>query len=129
RAGTGDDRSTAVPTRRLPGRRQPASRHERGGRRGAAARGGGARRGRAAPPWRRDLEREGSTRSAVPVDDDEIRLPRGHRRRDAGGVEQATRVDTSVVVAPELGPARTRSAAHVDDVVEVRARTARLDGR
>src|SRR5206468_11451757 len=72
RAGTGDDRSTAVPTRRLPGPRQPASRHERGGRRGAAARGGGARRGRAARPWRRDLEREGSTRSAVPVDDDEI---------------------------------------------------------
>src|SRR5213076_382531 len=89
RARTGDDRSTAVPTRRLPGRRQPARRHERGGRRGAAARGGGARRGGGggarrgrgggarrgrggrgrrrgrAAPWGRDLEREGPARSAV----------------------------------------------------------------
>src|SRR5205823_7801802 len=45
RARAGDDGSTTVPARRLPGRRQPARRHERGGRRGAAARGGGARRG------------------------------------------------------------------------------------
>src|SRR5213078_4381048 len=114
RARTGDDRSTAVPTRRLPGRRQPASRNERGGRRGAAARGGGARRGgggarrggggarrgggsarrgrggrvarrgRAARPEGRAPERERTVRIPVAVDDKDIRLPRGHRRRDAG---------------------------------------------
>src|SRR5205823_14723985 len=84
-----------------------------GARRGRGGR--GRRRGRAAPPWGRDLEREGPARSAVPVDDDEIRLPRGHRRRDAGGAEQATRVDTRIVVAPDLGPARAHSAAQVED--------------
>src|SRR5207302_432459 len=105
----------------------------RGGGRGGGRcrRGRGPRGGRGRGTRRRDRQAERPLCPAVPVDDDEVRLPRGHRRRDAGGAEQATRVGARIVVAPgrHLGPARADAAAQVEDGVEARAGAARLDGR
>src|SRR5207253_1265842 len=74
---------------------------------------------------------EGPLRAAVAVDDDEVRLPRRHRRREAGGTVQAGRIGAGVVVAPgrHLGPARAGAAPHVEHGVEGRAGAAGLDGR
>src|SRR5439155_341368 len=80
------------------GRRR--GRGRRGGRGGGRwRRGRGPRGGRGRGSRRRDRQAERPLCPAVPVDDDEVRLPRGHRRRDAGGAEQATRVGARIVVA------------------------------
>src|SRR5438445_758077 len=108
---------------------------------GGAARGSGGRRGgRRAPGqgrggrrrrWRRDRQAERPLRPAVPVDDDEVRLPRRHRRREAGGAIQTGRIGAGVVVATprDLGPARAGAAPQVEHGVEGRAGAAGLDGR
>src|SRR5207247_4555327 len=110
------------------GGRRGGGRGGGGGARGEGGRGGGRRRRRRRGGRRRDRQAEGPRRPGVPVHDDEVRLPRRHRRRDAGGAEQATRVGTRIVVAPgrDLGPARARPAAQVEDGVEARAGAARL---
>src|SRR5439155_92478 len=122
------------------GGRRRRGRGPRGGRGGGrrrrgrgpcGGRAGRQRRGRRRGSRRRDRQVEGPRRPAVPVDDDEVRLPRGHRRRDAGGAEQAGRVGAGVIVAPgrDLGPARAHPAPQVEDGVERGGRAARLDGR
>src|SRR5206468_2722933 len=110
------------------GRRGRGPRGGRGG--GRRRRGRGPRGGRGRGSRRRDRQAERPLCPAVPVDDDEVRLPRGHRRRDAGGAVQAGRVGARIVVAPgrDLGPARADPAPQVEDGVEARAGAARLDG-
>src|SRR5437667_1832140 len=68
--------------------------------------------------WR-DGQAEGALCSVVAVDHDVVRLPGGHRRRQARGAGEAGRIGAGVVVAPggDLGPARAASAPQVEDGV------------
>src|SRR5207244_3545251 len=90
-----------------------------------------AGRGRRRAYWRRDGQAVEPLCPAVPVDDDVVRLPRGHRRREAGGAIQTGRIGAGVVVATprDLGPARAGSAPQVEHGVECRGGAAGLDGR
>src|SRR5204863_584133 len=116
--GGGRGRSGRGGGRRARGRgggRRPCG---RGGGRRPRGRGGGGRRPRAGRGRRRACRRRDGQaveplRPAVAVDDDVVRLPRRHRRREAGGAVQTGRIGAGVVVAPgrHLGPARAGSAA------------------
>src|SRR5439155_996547 len=81
------------------------------------------------PTRRRHAEREASARRGVAIDDDEVRLPRRHRRGEARGSEKARRVGARIIVtaAGKLAPRGTRAVADVEDRVEVRAGPAGLD--
>src|SRR5213076_1964671 len=70
-------------------------------------------------------------RSAEAVDEDVVRLPRRHRRRDAGGTVRARRVGAGVVVASQgdLGAGPASAASHVEDSVVARVTPAGLDRR
>src|SRR5439155_1025576 len=96
-------------------RRRPCDGRGRAGGRGGRVCRRGRRRG-----GRCDRQAEDPLRPAVAVDDDVVRLPRRHGRRETGGTVQAGRIRAGVVVASgrDLGPARAGAAPQVEHGVE-----------